>query len=137
MTLVRDVMTPGPRCVDEHKTLVEAAQLLESLDVGALPIRGDDNRLIGMLTDRDIVVKCLARGGDPATTRAGELAEGVPVTVGADDDVFAVLETMKRHKVRRVPIVEGHDLVGIVSQADIAVALAPQLAGETVAEISE
>lgn len=137
MTVARDIMTTAPRCVGENETLVDAAKLMASLDVGALPICGEDKRLKGMVTDRDIVVKCLAEGGDPTTTTAGSLAEGKPVTIGADDDVQEALHLMKQHQIRRLPVIEGHDLVGIISQADIALALAPADTGETVAEISE
>lgn len=137
MTTARDIMTPAPKCVGENETLVDAARLMASLDVGALPICGEDKRLKGMVTDRDIVVKCLAEGGDPATTKAGELGEGKPVTIGADDDISEALDTMKEHQIRRLPVIDGHDLVGIISQADIALSLSPQEAGETVAEISE
>lgn len=137
MTVAKDIMTPGPRCVGENDTLVDAARLMAELDVGALPICGEDKRLKGMVTDRDIVVKCLAQGGDPASTTAGSLAEGKPVTIGADDDIEEALEVMKRYQVRRLPVIDGHDLVGIISQADIALSLAAQDVGETVAEISE
>ena len=137
MTLAKDIMTPGPRCVGENDTLVDAARLMASLDVGALPICGEDKRLKGMVTDRDIVVKCIAQGCDPASTTAGSLGEGKPITVGADDDIEEALEVMKRYQVRRLPVIDGHDLVGIISQADIALSLAAQDVGETVAEISE
>ncbi|MBW9110798.1 CBS domain-containing protein [Microbacterium trichothecenolyticum] len=136
MTTARDIMTTAPRCVGENETLVDAARLMASLDVGALPICGDDKKLKGMLTDRDIVVKCLAEGGDPASATAGSLGQGKPVTVSVDDDIEDVLEVMKRHQIRRVPVIEDHELVGIISQADVALSLAPEEAGETVAEIS-
>ncbi|MFE5408014.1 CBS domain-containing protein [Microbacterium sp. NPDC056569] len=136
MTTARDIMTTAPRCVGENETLVDAARLMASLDVGALPICGDDKKLKGMLTDRDIVLKCVAEGGDPASTTAGSLGEGKPVTVGAEDDIEAVLEVMKRHQIRRVPVIEDHELVGIISQADVALSLAPAEAGEAVAQIS-
>ena len=137
MTVAKDIMTPDPRCVGENETLVDAARLMASLDVGALPICGEDKRLKGMLTDRDIVVKCIAQGGDPTSTTAGSLAEGKPVTIGADDDIEEALEIMKRYQVRRLPVIDGHDLVGIISQADIALSLEARDVGETVAEISE
>lgn len=137
MTVAKDIMTPDPRCVGENDTLVDAARLMASLDVGALPICGEDKRLKGMLTDRDIVVKCIAQGGDPTSTTAGSLAEGKPVTIGADDDIEEALEVMKRYQVRRLPVIDGHDLVGIISQADIALSLEARDVGETVAEISE
>ncbi|WP_291042349.1 CBS domain-containing protein [Herbiconiux sp.] len=137
MTTARDIMTFDPQCVGENDTLVEAARRLRDLDVGAMPICGEDGRLKGMLTDRDIVVKCLAEGGDPATTTAGSLGEGKPVTIGADDDIREALQTMQDHQVRRLPVIDGHDLVGIISQADIARSLSSAETGETVEEISE
>jgi CBS domain-containing protein len=116
----RDIMTPGVECISENDTVLDGAKMLAKLNVGSMPICGEDNRLKGMLTDRDIVVKVLAEGRDPATTKAGELGQGKPVTIGADDSVHEAIETMAQHKVRRLPVIDGHDLVGIVSQADIA-----------------
>ena len=116
----RDIMTGSPECIGENDSILEAAQRLAKLDIGAMPICGEDNRLKGMLTDRDIVVKVLAQGKDPSTTRAGELGEGKPVTIGADDSVKLALQTMADHKVRRLPVIDGHKLIGIVSQGDIA-----------------
>ena len=116
----RDVMTPNAECVGENETLLDAAKKLADRGFGAMPICGEDNRLKGMLTDRDIVVKALAQGKDPGSTRAGELGEGKPVTVGADDSLQDALRTMAQHKVRRLPVIDGHDLVGIVSQGDLA-----------------
>lgn len=137
MTVARDIMTPNPQCVGENETLLDAAKLMASLDVGALPICGEDKRLKGMVTDRDIVVKCLAQGGDPSTTTAGSLGEGKPVTIGADDSVEEAMETMKRHQVRRLPVIDGHEMVGIISQADVALSVTEADTGRTVAEISE
>ncbi|MDN4613228.1 CBS domain-containing protein [Leifsonia sp. F6_8S_P_1B] len=137
MTVVRDVMTPGAECVREDETLYDAAVRMRDLDVGALPICGSDDRLKGVLTDRDIVVKCLATGGDPRTATAGEYAQGKPVTIGADDDVVEAHDVMQRHQVRRLPVIDGHRLVGMVSQADLARTSSPVQTGETVAEISE
>ncbi len=137
MTTARDIMTPAPQCIGEHDTLVDAAALMASLDVGALPICGDDKRLKGMLTDRDIVVKCLATGGDPRTTTAGELGEGRPVTIGSEDDISLALELMQEHQIRRLPVIGDHMLVGIISQADIALSLSAVETGVTVEQISE
>ncbi|MEI5585639.1 MULTISPECIES: CBS domain-containing protein [unclassified Agromyces] len=137
MTVARELMTPDPTCVKEDETLVDAARKMRDLDVGALPICGSDDRLKGMLTDRDIVVKCIADGGDPSSVTAGRLAEGKPVTVGADDDIREALKMMQQHQVRRLPVIDGHDLVGIISQADIARSLSAGETGQTVAEISE
>lgn len=137
MTTARDIMSPDPRCVGENDTLAQAARLMTELDVGALPICDDDGRLKGMLTDRDIVVKCIARGDDPSRVAAGSLAKGKPVTIGADDDIREALTTMQNHRVRRLPVIDGHDLVGIISQADIARSLSAVETGETVESISE
>jgi CBS domain-containing protein len=132
----RDVMTGSAECVGENDSVLDAATKLTKLDVGAMPICGEDNRLKGMLTDRDIVVKVLAQGRDPASTRVGELAEGKPVTIGADDSVAETLETMARYKVRRLPVIDGHDLVGVISQADIATNLPDEETGRLVEIIS-
>ncbi|MFH0241008.1 CBS domain-containing protein [Streptomyces sp. HK10] len=121
MTTARDIMHTGAECVGEHETLDAAARRMRDLDVGALPICGDDDKLHGIITDRDIVVKCLAAGGDPTRTTAGELAQGRMFTVAADTDVGKVLDTMEKHQIRRVPIIdEEKRLVGMVSEADLA-----------------
>jgi CBS domain-containing protein len=118
---VKDIMTGGVECASTTDTLVDAARKLRDLDVGALPICGEDNRLQGMITDRDIVVRCIAEGGDPTTATVGDLVDGDEVvTVGADDSIEEALRTMSQHAVRRLPVIDGHDLVGILSQADIA-----------------
>jgi CBS domain-containing protein len=132
----REVMTQDAQCVGENDSILDAAKRLAELDVGAMPICGEDDRLKGMLTDRDIVVKVLAQGKDPSSTTAGELGEGKPVTIGADDSVDEALQTMKDHKVRRLPVIDGHDLVGIVSQADLAKAIDEAQVGDLVEAIS-
>ncbi len=132
----REVMTGDAQCVGENDTVLDAAKRLAELDVGAMPICGEDDRLKGMVTDRDIVVKVLARGQDPASVRAGELGEGKPVTIGADDSIEEAIRTMKDHKVRRLPVIDGHRLIGIVSQADVARSADEQEVGELVEAIS-
>jgi CBS domain-containing protein len=132
----RDVMTPEAKCVGEDDSILDAAKQMSELGVGALPICGRDDRLKGMLTDRDIVVKVLAQGRDPASTTAGELGEGKPVTIGADDSVAEALETMKAHAVRRLPVIDGHELIGIVSQGDLAQNVDEDEVGELVEAIS-
>jgi CBS domain-containing protein len=118
----RDIMSDDCTCIGENETVLDAAKRLAELDVGAMPICGEDDRLKGMLTDRDIVVKVLAEGKDPASTRAGELGQGdgETVTIGADDSIDEALKTMAKHQVRRLPVIDGRRLVGIVAQADIA-----------------
>jgi CBS domain-containing protein len=132
----REVMTSDAQCIGENDSVLDAAKRLSELGVGAMPICGEDQRLKGMLTDRDIVVKVLAEGRDPASTKAGELGEGKPVTIGADDSVDEACRTMKEHKVRRLPVIDGHDLIGIVSQADLARSIDESQVGELVEAIS-
>lgn len=120
MTRARDIMHAGATCVGEHETLTVAAQHMRELGVGALPICGDDDRLHGMITDRDIVIKCIAAGHDPNTVTAAELAQGSTYYVDADAGIEQMLNVMEEHQVRRVPVIEDHRLVGMVSEGDIA-----------------
>jgi CBS domain-containing protein len=137
MTTAREIMTPGAECAGIRDTLVDVARKMRDLDVGALPICGEDNRLKGVVSDRDIVIRCVAEGQDPSTTTAESLAEGKPVTIGADDSVEEALRTMTAHGVRRLPVIDGHDLVGMVSQADIARNLPDDQIGQLVEAISK
>ena len=136
MTTARDIMTGGVECARTNETLAEAARKMRDLGVGALPICGEDDRLAGMITDRDIVVHCVADGNDPSSTTVETLAEGKPVTIGADDSLEQTLRTMSQHQVRRLPVIDGDRLVGIVSQADVARNVPEELVGELVAAIS-
>ena len=136
MTTARDIMTGGAECARTTETLVDAARRMRDLDVGALPICGDDNRLKGMITDRDIVIRCVADGADPSTVKVEEYAGDETVTIGADDSVEEALRTMTEHGVRRLPVIDGHDLVGMVSQADIARNLPDDKIGQLVEAIS-
>jgi CBS domain-containing protein len=134
----RDVMTKGAECVLEDQTVSDAARKLAELDVGAMPICGEDGRLKGMLTERDIVVKVLAQGKDPSSVTAGELGQGdgETVTIGADDSIDEALRTMKDHAVRRLPVIDGTELIGIVSQADLARSIDEGQVGDLVEAIS-
>lgn len=132
MSTARDIMHSGATCVKETETLQAAAQMMRELDVGALPICGTDERLHGIITDRDIVVKCLAEGRDARTTRASELAQGKPIWVDADADETEVLRVMEDNKIRRVPVIEEHRLVGMITEADIARKLNRHEVGEFV-----
>lgn len=136
MPTAREIMTADATCVGERESLADAAQKMARLDVGSLPICGEDNRLKGMLTDRDIVIQAVAKGRNPADVTAGELAEGKPVTIGADDDADEILRTMSSHQVRRLPVIDGHDLVGMVALADVARALADRPVGDLMDAIS-
>ena len=134
----RDIMSPDVECIGENDSVLDAAKRLADLDVGSMPICGEDDRLKGMLTDRDIVVKVLAQGKDPSSVRAGELGvgDGKTVTIGADDSIEEALRTMIDHKVRRLPVIDGRQLVGIISQADVATNLDEERVGDLVEAIS-
>jgi CBS domain-containing protein len=116
-------MHTGAECIDENETLATAAEIMRRLHVGALPICGADNRLHGIITDRDIVVRCIAEGHDPQIMTARDLARGTPIWVDADDDTDDVLRVMMESAVRRVPVMENRELVGMISEADVAVHL--------------
>jgi CBS domain-containing protein len=118
----RDIMHPGVECVPAHETLDRAAQRMRHLDVGSLPIC-DNDRLTGIITDRDIVVKCIAMGRDPARVRAGDLAQGTPRWIDAGASVADVLREMEGHRIRRLPVMENKRLVGMISEADLAASL--------------
>lgn len=138
MPTAREIMTPGATYVDLDLTVAEAAQRMADDDFGALPICNGEGRLQGVITDRDIVVKVIAAGRDPQTTKVSDLADqGEVVTIGADDSAEEAIRTMKDHGVRRLPVIDGHDLVGMLSQADIARALPDAKVGDLVGVISE
>jgi CBS domain-containing protein len=130
MTTARDIMHVGVTCIGEHETLQYAAQQMRDLDVGSLPVCGDDDLLRGIITDRDIVTQCIARGVDPANVTAGELAHGMPVTIESQADVTQVLRVMEQHQVHRLPVIESQQPVGMISQADLARHLPETLVGE-------
>jgi CBS domain-containing protein len=137
MTTARDIMHAGVECVPAHESLDRAARLMRDLNVGALPICGQDNRLAGILTDRDIVVKCIAAGRDPTRTTAGELAAGPPVWIDAGADEDDVISLMEGYKIRRVPVIEEHMLVGMISEADLAQHLSEDKLAHFVAAITQ
>ena len=136
MATARDIMTGGVECARVDDTVTEAAKKMRELQVGALPICGDDNRLHGMITDRDIVLNCVADGMDTTQVKVRDYAGDEVVTIGADDSIEEALRTMREAGVRRLPVIDGHDLVGMISQADIARNLPEEMVGELVEAIS-
>lgn len=118
--LARDIMHTGAECIGEHDTLQRAAQMMRDLDVGALPICGDDDRLHGMITDRDIILRCCAEGRDVSQMTAGELAEGAPVWIEAEADIEQVISLMAANQIKRLPVIDDGDLVGMISESDVA-----------------
>jgi len=120
MTTAGEIMHRGAQWIPAHETLDRAAQLMRELNVGALPISDENERLCGILTDRDIVVGCVAMGHDPARVTAGEMAHGTPRWIDARADVGDVLREMRDHQIRRLPVIENKRLVGMISEADLA-----------------
>ncbi|MGW0933939.1 CBS domain-containing protein [Streptomyces sp. NPDC002666] len=132
MTTAKDIMHTGATWIPAHETLDRAAQLMRDHNVGALPIseNGEQDRMVGILTDRDIVVACVAMGRDPSKVTAGDHAQGTPRWIDAEAEVEAVLEEMQTHRIRRLPVVENKMLVGMISEADLAQHLSDdQIAG--------
>lgn len=120
MTTAGEIMHRGAQWIPAHETLDRAAQLMRELNVGALPISDENERLCGILTDRDIVVGCVALGHDPSRVTAGRMAKGTPRWIEADADVGEVLQEMTEHQIRRLPVIEHKRLVGMISEADLA-----------------
>jgi CBS domain-containing protein len=136
-TKVRDVMSNRPRCVSPDTPVSEAAELMESEDVGALPVLEGDE-LAGMITDRDIVIRAVARGKDPRGMPVREVSTREVVTVRSDEDLSEALKLMATYQVRRLPVVDdGNRLVGVLAQADVAQEAKEKTVGEMVEEISK
>jgi CBS domain-containing protein len=137
MVTVRDVMTEAPKSVLESDNLVHVARVMRDEDVGCVPVVDDTGRLLGMLTDRDLVVEAVAASDDPTVRQAGEMLHGGVHTVDADASVTSAVETMGRQRVRRLPVVAGGKLVGVVGVADLARNLPSAVVGELMALISK
>lgn len=134
---VEDVMTVGCESIGEHESILEAAKRMKRLDIGALPICGDDNELKGIVTDRDIVTEVISEGLDPSGTETSRLG-GKVVCCHQDDDIDRAIELMSVQQVRRLPVVDGRGkLVGLISQADVAINAESRRSGEMLASISE
>ncbi|PRY58137.1 CBS domain protein [Knoellia remsis] len=136
MTTARDLMTSPAEYLNGTDTLDVAAQALKTSNVGSMPVRAEDGTLSGVVTDRDIVVKAIAEGKDPLSTRVDEISSGTVVSVGPDDDVATVSKAFSDNQIRRVPVLDGDELVGIISQADLARELPNEKTGDVVQAIS-
>ena len=133
----RDIMEKDVEFVSADDTVEQAAKKMKQTDTGALPICNDEKRLEGMITDRDIAVKVVAQGKDPKKTKVSEIADQPEVvTIGADDSIDEALKTMKNKKVRRLPVIDGREVVGIISQGDVATNLPEDKVGDLVEAIS-
>ena len=137
MGQIRKLMTVLPRTVKTGDSVVDAAKLMRGEDSGIAPIV-DGDRLVGVITDRDIAVKVVAEGRDPKTTKVEEVASTTLVTVDPQQSLDEALRLMGRHHLRRLPVVEEDGkLVGIVAQADVARHLDAEQTGALVAQVSE
>lgn len=136
MKTARDIMTTPAETLAPTATLTEAAQQLRDLNVGSLPIL-DGDHLLGVVTDRDIVVRGIAEGLDPSSATVAEVATGAVVTVDVDDDAAEVARIMGERQVRRVPVLDGERLVGVIAQADVARDLDARTTGDVVEDISQ
>ena len=134
---VRDAMTSNPCAIDADKPVAYAAKMMKDEDVGLAPVVQGD-RLVGTVTDRDIVTRVIAEGRDPGSTSVREIASTDLVTVDPQQRLDEALSLMAEHQVRRLPVVEeGGRLVGVVAQADVAEHADSSATGRMVEEISE
>ena len=134
-----DVMTKNPKTCAPTDVVAQAAQLMKSEDVGPIPIVGDNGKLEGIITDRDIVLKVVAEGRDPKTTKLAEVMTTDLISCTADGDIEEMLDLMEDNQVRRIPVVDASGrLLGIIAQADIATRLdEPDKTAELVEDISK
>ena len=138
MTTAREIMTGSPIIVDVSTPVRDIARQLADNNIGSVIVCNSDKRMQGIVTDRDLAVGVIGAGRDPESTTAQDLLSGREVvTIGADDSVEEAMRTMKEHAVRRLPVIDGHDVIGIVSQADLATQAATETqVGELVEKIS-
>ena len=136
MTQIKEVMTGDLQTCEPSTTVLEAARMMARSDAGPIPVV-EDGRPIGLVTDRDIVVRVVAEGRDPQMTTAGEIASKELVTVEPEQSLEEALELMARCQIRRLPVVEGDRLVGIVAQADVARSADSRATGDVVQDISQ
>lgn len=136
MGQIRDLMTSNPTTCDASATVADAAKQMARENVGPIPVVEGD-RLVGLVTDRDIVVRVVAEGRDPSSTKLSEIASSDLKTVTPDDDLDVALRAMASAQVRRLPVVEDGRLVGIVAQADVARKGEDNRTGEVVEQISQ
>ncbi len=135
---VRDVMTTNVATVAPEKTVSDTARVMQAHNVGAVPVCQQNGIVVGIVTDRDIVVRCIANNGDPKTTQVKDVMTQEVITASPDLDTEEAARTMAQYKIRRLPVVENGTLVGVISIGDLATRhLLQDEAGEALSEISE
>jgi len=138
MTTARDIMTMDVEFAAPSDSVRDIARRMDRLDLGMLPVCNADMHLVGTITDRDLALKVVGEGRDPDETAINDvLVEGEVVTIGADDPIEEALTTMERYAVRRLPVIDGNQVVGIISQADVAIKVGSSQAGTVVEGISD
>jgi CBS domain-containing protein len=134
---IREMMTKGTRSVSPETPVIEAAGLMRVHDIGVVPVLEGD-RIVGMLTDRDIVLQLVANGSDPRTTRVRDVMSTGSISVFDDQPVEEGVELMQKYQIRRLPVLDrANKLVGIISLGDIAVDVHAGLSGKALKEVSE
>ncbi len=136
---LKDVMTRGVETIRPQSTLKEAAYKMKSLNVGAMPVCDEDNRLIGLLTDRDVTVRATAEGRDPNSTKASDIMTRDLICGFEEQDIREAASIMEQKQIRRIPVLDrNQQIIGIVSLGDLAVkARDEKLAGEVIQRVSE
>jgi CBS domain-containing protein len=137
-TLVRHVMTETPKTLSSSMDAYDAAGIMASYDVGAVPVTDEDGSLLGLVTDRDLVVRVLAGRHDPREIHLGDIATKTVVSATPDMQLSQARDLMAEHQVRRLPVLKDDRLVGILSLGDLALATASKrIVGEMLEEVSE
>ena len=137
MPVARDIMSKNPRIVSVDDSVRDIAGILADEGIGSVIVCNDEKRLQGMITDRDLAVEVLARDRDPGSTKASDLVDGSEViTIGADDSIDEAITTMKNYAVKRLPVIDGDEVIGVVSQADIARSADEKQVGDLVEAIA-
>jgi CBS domain-containing protein len=137
MATARDIMHPGVTCVRSDDTAADAARMMAEMNVGCLPICGaEDEKIKGVVTDRDLVIGVMAAGKDPEHYTVDRLPQGHLVLADADEDAGVAVAKMREAQVYRVPVIDGDRLVGIISLADVARQMEETTTGELVGSVS-
>jgi len=133
---VQDAMTADPVTISRSNSVVDVARLMESADVGSVPVV-EGGTPVGIVTDRDIAIRVVAKGKDPNVTQVGEIATDQPYYVEPEQDLDEALELMAYRKIRRLPVVEDGQLVGMLAQADVVHEVKEKKAAHVIEEISQ
>ena len=136
MATARDLMHTGCTCIKSNDTAANAARMMAEMDVGSMPICGaEDEKLHGMVTDRDLVLQVMAKGHDPETFTVDQLPQGHLILADANEDVDITMAKMKEHQINRLPVIENRRLVGIITISDIANRMPESATGDVVSSI--